>query len=210
MSVVNRQITLVLNSAWQPIGWSSVRKAIVAMTSTQDGENMAAKAIDFKFEQNADGSFNQDNPISMIPVEWQDWIQLPIRDFDLVIHTAHRLIRVPTVIIAVNFGRMPMRHLRPTRQGIFERDNFTCQYSGRKLPKSQLNIDHIRPKSSKGGEDWTNLVACDKRINSEKGARTPDQAGLKLIRVPKSPLPIPMSSLIKEARHRDWKHFIKI
>jgi len=33
---------------------------------------------------------------------------------------------------------------------IFERDNFTCQYCGRKAPNVVLNIDHIYPKS-KGG-----------------------------------------------------------
>ena len=35
---------------------------------------------------------------------------------------------------------------------VLNRDNFTCQYCGRKPPKVKLHIDHINPKS-KGGLD---------------------------------------------------------
>jgi len=44
---------------------------------------------------------------------------------------------------------------------IFKRDNFTCQYCGRKAPNVELQIDHIIPKS-KGGKDIPeNLItAC--------------------------------------------------
>jgi hypothetical protein len=46
-------------------------------------------------------------------------------------------------------NKMPRLKLR---FHIFQRDNFTCQYCGRKPPAVELQIDHIKPKS-KGGEN---------------------------------------------------------
>jgi 5-methylcytosine-specific restriction endonuclease McrA len=48
-----------------------------------------------------------------------------------------------------------------TRFEIFKRDNFTCQYCGRKPPEIILEIDHITPISKGGDEDQINLItAC--------------------------------------------------
>lgn len=41
---------------------------------------------------------------------------------------------------------------RRTRFRIFMRDDFTCQYCGRKAPDTELHVDHVHPKS-KGGPD---------------------------------------------------------
>lgn len=41
---------------------------------------------------------------------------------------------------------------------IFKRDNFTCQYCGRKTPEVKLHIDHIIPKSKGGSYNEKNLI----------------------------------------------------
>lgn len=44
---------------------------------------------------------------------------------------------------------------------IFTRDNFTCQYCGRRSPDVVLNVDHREPVSKGGNDDPANLVtAC--------------------------------------------------
>lgn len=44
---------------------------------------------------------------------------------------------------------------------VFERDEFTCQYCGKKPPKVVLEVDHIYPKSKGGTDDILNLItAC--------------------------------------------------
>jgi len=54
-----------------------------------------------------------------------------------------------------------VRKLR-TRFLVFERDNFTCQYCGRKSPECVLQIDHIYPKSKGGVNDINNYkTSCD-------------------------------------------------
>lgn len=41
---------------------------------------------------------------------------------------------------------------------VFKRDNFTCQYCGRKPPEVILEVDHIIPKSKNGSDDFSNLL----------------------------------------------------
>jgi 5-methylcytosine-specific restriction endonuclease McrA len=45
---------------------------------------------------------------------------------------------------------------------VFKRDNFACQYCGRKAPDVLLTVDHIRPVCEGGENDLLNLTtACD-------------------------------------------------
>src|SRR3974377_2402889 len=40
------------------------------------------------------------------PVTWEEWITLPIREQDESVHTVRGQIRVPTVIVAVNYAKV--------------------------------------------------------------------------------------------------------
>lgn len=51
---------------------------------------------------------------------------------------------------------------------IFERDNFTCQYCGRKPPEVILHCDHIHPLSKKGTSDEINLITSCRDCNLGK------------------------------------------
>jgi 5-methylcytosine-specific restriction endonuclease McrA len=207
-NILNQKIVLTLNSVWQVLGITTPKQALTSMFSTIDGENMSAKALRVEYEEIEPGVYNFDKPILLEPLSWDQWSKLPIRPFDNIIHTSKYSYRIPTILIAHNFSKTIMRNIKPTKKAIFERDNYTCQYTGIKLNPSKLNIDHIRAVSKNGDNDWTNLVTCSKEINSKKGAKSIEEAGLKLIRKPKKPLPLPMSSIIKEVRNRDWKIFL--
>jgi 5-methylcytosine-specific restriction endonuclease McrA len=208
MGIENKLITLRLNKAWQVIGTSTIKDAIIAMNSTSDGEKNAALALDIEYSQKENGDWDFQNPIYINPVTWSEWLTLKVRDFDFAIHTSKLTIRCPTVIIAVNYNKVPIKKFRATNQAILERDNYTCQYSGRKLSRSKLNIDHVIPKDKGGVDSWTNMVACDKDINFLKGNKLNEELGLKLIREPKEPLPTPISTLIREAKHPTWLPFL--
>lgn len=210
MSILDKEKCLVLNSIYQPIGTCSIKKALIALNSTQDGENRAAKAIQIEYKQNTDGSWDFNEINYFRPVAFEEWCLIPLRSFDIPIHSPKLTIRAPTVILVVGFAKMPMKNLKPTLQNIRKRDKDICQYSNKKLTKSQISLDHILPKS-RGGKDncWTNLVICDKNINFKKGNKLNSEVGLKLIKKPKAPLPIPVSHTITEMRHRDWLLFCK-
>lgn len=57
---------------------------------------------------------------------------------------------------------MAKKTIKPSlRFEIFKRDNFTCQYCGRKTPEVILELDHIVPRSKGGKEDIQNyLTSC--------------------------------------------------
>lgn len=55
------------------------------------------------------------------------------------------------------------------RFDILARDNFTCQYCGRKAPDVELEVDHIYPRSKGGYNDEKNLVTACVECNGKKG-----------------------------------------
>lgn len=55
---------------------------------------------------------------------------------------------------------------------VFKRDQFTCQYCGRKAPDVVLHVDHIKPISGGGSNDIMNLVTSCIDCNLGKGAKT--------------------------------------
>ena len=211
-NVANKLICLNLNANWQPVGFKTVKDAIVDLCGAESYGKPSTLALDIDYELDDYGQPIFDEAKSMNPVSWDEWMTLPIRPWDLSINTPTKSIRVPTVIIATNFNKMPIKSFKgkPSKDGIWNRDQGVCQYTGRKLTKDQSTIDHVVPRS-KGGEDtWTNLVLCDKSLNSKKGNKLNSELGLKLKRDPFEPSPTPMSALIREAKHHTWKHFLTI
>jgi 5-methylcytosine-specific restriction endonuclease McrA len=96
----------------------------------------------------------------------------------------HPGIYLPSVIRLRNYRHVPIRLQVVSRKNIFLRDGNRCQYCGRRFQSADLTLDHILPKSRGGRNDWANLVACCRPDNHRKGDRTPEEAGMMLIRRP--------------------------
>jgi hypothetical protein len=202
--ISNKLITLKLNKQWMPVGYSTVGKALVDLAA-----GVSARALDLGYELDENGEPIGD-PIYMNPVDWETWLTLPCRPYDLVIHTSKMAVRVPTVLIARTFNKMPMKKFKgkPSKDAIWIRDEGVDQYTGKPLRRDEATIDHILPQSKGGRDTWENLVTTHRDVNSEKGNKLNSEAGLKLIRQPTTPRPVPISLLIREVRHRDWKSFL--
>ena len=54
---------------------------------------------------------------------------------------------------------------------VLQRDNFTCQYCGRKAPEVVLEVDHIEPYSKTKNNDIDNLITSCKECNRGKRAK---------------------------------------
>ena len=91
---------------------------------------------------------------------------------------------MPAVIKLNNYVQIPYMGVELTRQNIFKRDSFTCQYCGH---QKGLTLDHVVPRSKGGKTSWTNLVTACKRCNTQKGDYTPEEAGLNLLKRPFRP-----------------------
>jgi hypothetical protein len=53
---------------------------------------------------------------------------------------------------------------------IFKRDNWTCQYCGRRAPAVEIQVEHVRPVSKGGSHDMWNLVTACRECNAGKSA----------------------------------------
>lgn len=119
-------------------------------------------------------------------------------------------LQIPRVIRLNDYSRKPKLSLRLTRRNLFARDSHTCQYCGDAFSQSDLSIDHVKPRSRGGGTSWDNVVCCCLRCNSKKGDRTPVEAGMKLISVPRRPSQNPLLTLkLLNPKYRVWLSFIQ-
>ena len=103
----------------------------------------------------------------------------------LHVHSARNALRLPSVIRLLEYRRIPHQTRSLSRKNILMRDRYMCQYCQRILPSSELTLDHVIPRSRAGETTWENLVACCHRCNNRKGGRTPDEAGMRLLRAPR-------------------------
>jgi 5-methylcytosine-specific restriction endonuclease McrA len=101
------------------------------------------------------------------------------------IHTTHLDFPIPSVIRLGYMIKRPRPQRKMTRFEIFQRDNFTCQYCGRKT--SQLTLDHVVPRYRDGEHRWENVVSACIPCNRRKAGRTPSEAGMKLLHIPAPP-----------------------
>ncbi|HZE06456.1 MAG TPA: HNH endonuclease [Solirubrobacteraceae bacterium] len=104
------------------------------------------------------------------------------------LHSATSTMARPAVIRLVAYVRIPRdTHRRKiTRRAVFARDDWTCQYCG---ARSNLTVDHVVPRSKGGTSTWENIVASCAPCNRRKGNAMPRQAGMRLLREPRTPSP---------------------
>jgi 5-methylcytosine-specific restriction endonuclease McrA len=94
-------------------------------------------------------------------------------------------VQCPSVIRLQYMVRRADRRIPLTRRAIFLRDNYTCQYCGKR--GRGLTLDHIVPRSRGGKHTWDNLVAACGPCNHKKGPRTLEQARMHLRSLPREP-----------------------
>jgi 5-methylcytosine-specific restriction endonuclease McrA len=132
-----------------------------------------------------------------------------VRAGDRAVRTVRGEIRIPAVIVAVNFARVPRRRPTLNVRNIRERDGDRCQYTGRVLGPDEGNLDHVVPRSRGGRDSWENLVWSAREVNTRKGNRLPHEAGLKLLRAPVAPKEVPVTALIRNAHGvAEWELFL--
>ena len=102
------------------------------------------------------------------------------------IHSANQDFPIPSVIRLASMIKRPRRSERKlTRLEVFKRDQHTCQYCGKGT--RQLTLDHVIPRYRDGQHTWENVVSACVHCNRHKAGRTPQEAGMRLIRQPSQP-----------------------
>lgn len=139
-------------------------------------------------------------PLKIVP--WERavtlWVQGKaeiVEEYDRIVRSVSFSFKLPSVIRLLKYVRLRRRPaVAFTRANIYIRDSFQCQYCGTEHEPEDLTFDHVVPVAQGGRRGWTNIVAACQPCNRKKGARTPTEAGMTLLREPRQPKVLPLST----------------
>lgn len=141
---------------------------------------------------------------------WEEWQDVPVQPEDEVITTPSMVLKIPRVIQLPSCERAPRNDVKFSRHNIYVRDGNRCQYCGRRFPTSELSLDHVTPLSRGGHTSWENIVCACLPCNVRKGNRLPEEAGMKLRRVPGKPRATPLGLLSPNRIRPEWRNFLDV
>ena len=152
-------------------------------------------------------------------VHWQKAITLwcqgkveVISVYDREVRAVSITFKLPSVIRLLRYVRVKRRldYVPFSRANIYARDEYCCQYCGDTLPMTELTFDHVIPVAQGGRKDWENIVTCCITCNRKKGGRTPEEAGMRLTRLPKRPQSTPAIRITIGLRHApdSWRDYL--
>jgi 5-methylcytosine-specific restriction endonuclease McrA len=123
------------------------------------------------------------------------------------LHAERLSIPSPLVVRLRYMVKVPHgRRAALSRRGVFARDDYRCQYCG----QSADSIDHVVPRSRGGRHEWENVAAACRPCNLSKRDRTPEEAGMRLMR----PCRVPRANawvVVSAARVPEaWKPYLAI
>lgn len=182
---------LLLNADYTPLRIISWQKAVIWSIRYQENPNYAIKILEYYSDKYIQGIRDKKYP-------------------------------VPLVAKTTRYFNIYNRSINFSRKNLFIRDNYTCQYCGNKFHYKELTYDHVIPKShfapnTKNATNWLNVTTACTNCNRKKSNKTPEQANMKLLNVPKKPhydakyLPIAKdldSISISENDQKEWIKYI--
>lgn len=146
--------------------------------------------------------------------DFRDWVELS-RQIQAspagFIHTPTLRLAVPEVIALKFFDKVPLHGVPFTRRNIYRHYRNRCCYCGRHYPSSELNLDHVVPRSRGGLTDWSNIVTACIPCNLRKGSRLPSEARMRLVVPPAPPKARHGLALVMRSPvpiRRSWQRFI--
>lgn len=132
-------------------------------------------------------------------VSWQEAVTLAFLDkaevleeYDASVSSPSMTVQIPAVLRLKKHVSRTKKDIKFSRINVYQRDDFRCQFCGEKKPQRALTYDHVVPFSRGGKTEWTNIVTACGPCNRRKGNRTPDEAGMHLMKRPVKPKVLPL------------------
>ena len=150
-------------------------------------------------------------------VSWQRAITLlflgkaeVIEEYDRNIKTTSIVLKIPAVVRLLSAFRRYKKSVKFSRINIYGRDKYTCQYCSTKKRLHELTYDHVVPRAQGGKTTWTNIATCCSDCNSRKGGRTPEQAGMRLLKALVQPTatPVLVLAVSRESAPDAWRDYL--
>lgn len=119
------------------------------------------------------------SPISVLPlsvIPWEESIRFLVSDKatvlewydDWIVRSEHWSTRVPAVMILKEYQKKKTG-VRFSKQNVFLRDLYTCQYCGCSVSGKSATLDHVLPVSLGGKTTFENTCCACSNCNANKG-----------------------------------------
>lgn len=123
---------------------------------------------------NSDGAPISYLPLSVVP--WEEAIKYlvlekaSVLEFyeDWVVRSVNWSTRVPAILILNQYEKRKVT-VRFSKQNVFLRDFYVCQYCGDDVTKKTATLDHVLPVSLGGKSNFENCTTSCHHCNSAKG-----------------------------------------
>lgn len=108
-----------------------------------------------------------------------------IPEFPELCRSASLTVEIPSVMRLQHMVKLPSRVRVPplTRRSVLQRDGHKCAYCF----EFADTVDHVRPRSRGGRNEWANVVAACRLCNFKKGDRLLEEIGWRLRFEPRAP-----------------------
>lgn len=140
-----------------------------------------------------------------ITLSLKDKVEVLKKREDKYIASVTKVFPIPSIVRLKQYVKRRRSDIQLSRKNIHIRDKYTCQYCGKKV--SDLTVDHIIPIKHGGKFTWENLVTCCHKCNNVKDSRTPEEANMRLLTIPKKPNHVVFLK-IKYNNNYDWKEYL--
>ena len=133
-----------------------------------------------------------------------------LEKYDREIRSVSQSIPLPAVIRLVKYARWERGAVKLSRETIFQRDHYICQYCTHPFSSNKLTCDHVIPRSKGGRTSWDNLVTACLACNAKKGDNLPEKVGASLRKKPMEPdwFQFLAHSLRTANDHPTWKIYL--
>ena len=136
------------------------------------------------------------------------------------IKTVGGVFKLPTVLVLAEYVHIPYKRAAVNKVNVLKRDGYTCQYCGCKLTAGLKQvgrdvfpgtIDHVMPSSRGGKHEWKNVAAACVHCNNKKDNKTPQEAGMRLKKVPAAPTRTFILLTVSDLqRCQTWKRWVEV
>jgi 5-methylcytosine-specific restriction endonuclease McrA len=132
--------------------------------------------------------------------------------YDREVRSVSFSFKLPSVIRLLRYIKIKRNidYVPFSRANIYARDDHSCQYCGEVFPTAELTFDHVVPVAQGGRKDWENIVTCCVSCNRRKGGRTPHEAKMALVRLPRRPNAAPAIRITIGLRQapESWRDYL--
>lgn len=181
---------LLLNADWTPLHFVNDWRAVRLLMPDVHGKIRAEVVYDFQTGE---------------PAVWNEGFTSPGATPDAPLKS----IPIPATLRLKKFVRKKWKAPRFRKRVLFNRDGWKCQYCGEKVGLHNVEVEHVMPQSRRGPTSWLNCVTSCHTCNKRKANRTPEEAGMPLLKAPVIPTPLHFWDALKtDCWHPSWDIYV--